>query len=355
MNTQAIDQLVHKINKMATGPIRIMEVCGTHTHAIARLGIKDILSPHIELISGPGCPVCVTAQDYIDSCIGLLDKPRIMVASFGDMARVRGSKESLWEKKSQGKRVELIYSPEDVIKLASDNKEWDIVFAGVGFETTAPLIACTIKRAKDLGLSNLFFFTALKRMSPIIDMIMNHDRTKVDGVICPGNVAVITGEEPFRLITHKYNTPAVICGFEAMDIISSIYILMKQISGDRPLCFINNYPSCVNREGNKVAKQIIEEVFEVQDTLWRGIGRVPGSALVMREEYASWDAAKRWHIQEEKNHIPSQCACHEILLGIKTPQECPSFGKACTPDQPIGPCMVSGEGACAAHYHYRRL
>lgn len=338
---------------MATFKIRIMEICGTHTHAIAKLGIRNLLSSNIEFISGPGCPVCVSDESYIDSCISLLENPDVIIATFGDMLRVKGSKKSLQDIKSEGRRIKVIYCPEEVIALAKENITKDIIFASVGFETTAPTIALVIKMAKSMNIRNLFFLTSLKRMEPIINLIMDHPNVKVDGVICPGHVAVITGVSPFVDITYKYGIPAVISGFEAMDILEGVYILVKQIKGYNPTQFVNNYSRYVNKKGNQKAIEVINQVFQVSNAVWRGIGTISDSGLVLKKEYKQWDATQKWNINKVGDRVKVDCQCTEILMGIKTPNECIKFGTSCTPNHPLGPCMISGEGTCAAYYYYR--
>lgn len=353
LNKEIIKKLIDNINKEVNSKIKIMEICGTHTHAIAKLGIKSLIDPNIELISGPGCPVCVSDESYIDGCIELLNNHNVIIATFGDMIRVKGTQASLWDKKSEGKRVEIIYSPEDVLVLAKENKDYNIVFACVGFETTAPLIGCIVKTAKEKKIQNLFFFTALKRMEPVIHLMFNDVQLDVDGIICPGHVATITGIQPFQVITQKYGIPAVICGFEAMDIITGIHILVEQITGKKPVECINNYGRCVHKEGNDIAKQIIKEVFKTSDVMWRGIGLIKDSALVLRGEYEYLDVQKRWGMQLKSN-LKKECPCRDILLGIKSPGQCMQFGRNCTPDHPLGPCMVSGEGSCATYYEFNQ-
>jgi len=351
---QLIAKAVEKINESISNDIRIMEVCGTHTHQIARFGIKKLLSPKIHLVSGPGCPVCVTEPSYIDSLITLLRSEDVNVVTFGDLLRVQGSFGSLEEQMTLGKKVITVYSPEDVISLAKSRKSDIFVFAAVGFETTAPLYAALIKIAQKEEIDNLFLFTSLKRMEPAIRFILGETNVIVDGMLCPGHVAAITGTAPFLPITTEYNIPAVICGFEAMDIITSISILCSQIAGETSVQFINAYKRCVSNSGNIVALKLMNEVFKISDANWRGIGKLKESAFILNKSYEEYDAIKRWGINIESaiNNIPNKCECGKVLIGEITPDMCGSFGCQCTPEHPIGPCMISSEGACAAYYRY---
>lgn len=332
--------------------IRIMEVCGTHTHSVARYGIRNIIPKRVKLLSGPGCPVCVTEEAYIDTAIDLLMRENVIIVTFGDMLKVRGTHLSLSEVKSDN--VYTVYSPEAAVTLATNNKDKTVVFLAVGFETTAPLIAATIKKAYENGVSNLFFLTSLKRMEPVLRLILEDKRNRIDGIICPGHVATVIGSEAFAFITDEFRIPAAICGFGAEDITYCIYHLLGQISGIKPVSFTNLYERYVSSSGNKLARQYLEEVFETANGNWRGIGQIASSALVINEKYKGLDACCNFGIAEKIQDNPTACRCSEIILGIKNPNECNYFGKSCTPDNPLGPCMVSSEGACAAYYKYRR-
>ncbi len=345
---------VAQINESVKSDIRIMEVCGTHTHQITRFGIRKLLTPKIHLVSGPGCPVCVTEPGYIDALIALLTQKNVVVATFGDLLRVRGSSGSLEEQKVAGKKVITVYSPEDVLALAKSHKEENFVFAAVGFETTAPLYAALIQMARKEGIQNLFLLTSLKRMEPAIRFILWDSKVNIDGMLCPGHVAVITGIGPFLPITVKYHIPAVICGFESMDIIFSISILCRQIAGENPIQFMNTYRRCVSDDGNPAALHLIKEVFRISDVSWRGIGWIKDSALTLNSRYEEYDAFKRFGLEMESTPaiFLDGCECGKILIGEKTPNMCVNFGCLCTPDHPLGPCMTSSEGACAAYYRY---
>jgi hydrogenase expression/formation protein HypD len=349
-----IGETVAQVNKSLKSDIRIMEVCGTHTHQIARFGIRKLLVPKIHLVSGPGCPVCVTESGYIDALITLLMHENVTIATFGDLLRVRGASDSLEEQKSLGRKVITVYSPEDVLNLAKRNTDQNIVFAAVGFETTAPLYAALIQTSQKENIHNLFFLTSLKRMEPAIRFILGKSGVHIDGMICPGHVAAITGISPFLPVTIEYHIPAVICGFEAMDLIASISILCRQITGEIPIQFMNTYKRCVSDAGNSAALRLMSEVFRISDVNWRGIGIIRDSALILNHSYEEYDASKRFGLKIESvpAAFPDRCECSKVLIGEETPDMCVNFGSLCTPDHPIGPCMISSEGACAAYYGF---
>jgi len=348
-----IEKMVAQINESVKSDIRIMEVCGTHTHQIARFGIRKLITPKIHLVSGPGCPVCVTEPGYIDALIALLKHENVTVATFGDLLRVRGSSGSLEEQKSLGQKVITVYSPEDVLDLAKRGTDQNIVFAAVGFETTAPLYAALIQTARKEKIRNLFLLTSLKRMEPAIRFILGESGVHIDGMLCPGHVAAITGIGPF-LPTAEYHIPAVICGFEAMDLIASIGILCGQITGERPVQLINTYKRCVSNAGNPVALRLMNEVFGISDVSWRGIGIIRDSALILNHSHEEFDASRRFGLKMESAPaaFPGGCECGKVLIGEKTPDMCKNFGCLCTPDHPIGPCMISSEGACAVYHRF---
>nr|WP_304509937.1 hydrogenase formation protein HypD [Anaerotignum sp.] len=331
-----------------------MEVCGTHTQAISKSGLRYILPDYVKLLSGPGCPVCVTHEAYIDGAINLLSHDNVILATFGDMLKVKGAFSSLSEKKSKD-NVITVYSPEDAVTLARKRPEKKVVFLAVGFETTAPIIAATIKDVYENGPENLFFLTALKRMDPILRFILSDDRNKIDGLICPGHVASVLGGDAFRFVTEEFQIPAVICGFEAENVKKGVYNLLDQIEGRSSVSFINLYRGCVSKSGNKLAKAFMGEIFQREDGYWRGIGKVSNSALVLKGKYKRLDAKNEFNISEETKVRPSPCQCSEIILGLKAPYECKQFGIYCTPENPMGPCMISSEGACSAHYKYGRV
>lgn len=352
MNISLIQKMINEVNECITQPIRIMEVCGTHTQAVLQHGITTLLDSNIKLLSGPGCPVCVTDSRDIDGIIELGTTYNVMIITFGDMVRVQGSKESLSDLREKGKKVQILYNPLDIIKVAENNKEKNVVFFGVGFETTAPLIAATIKIAKDRNLENLFFYLSLKRMKPILQLILKDPMNRPHGMICPGHVATITGGEYFHFIVDEYQVPAVICGFEPEDIITSIYCITMQNQKKNKLQFENLYKRCVKDIGNLKAKALLKDVFITQDAYWRGIGRIADSGFALSTEYERFDAAKVFSINTNNKTKESFCLCTEIILGEKMPADCPYFKKKCHPGSPMGPCMVSTEGTCFIYFSY---
>ncbi|WP_019227190.1 hydrogenase formation protein HypD [Sedimentibacter sp. B4] len=355
MDKKIIKRLIDEINFMTTQTqeIKIMEVCGTHTKNIAMSGIKSLLPPNIKLISGPGCPVCVSEESYIDNAIEILRKYNVIIASFGDMIRVSGTNGNLLDEKAKGEDIRIIYSPLELIEMAEQIKNKNIVFLGVGFETTAPVIALTIKKAAERKINNLFFLTSLKLMPPILHYIMGQTINNIDGFICPGHVASVTGSEYFRFIEEEYYLPAAVCGFEAEDILIGIHNLVKQITQKENKKLNNLYTRCVKSNGNPIAKKLINEVFKVSDGEWRGIGIVKGSSLNINENYKKYDALNAFKIENKSFKINTNCQCKEVLLGNKIPKECNLFGKICNPFKPYGPCMVSSEGTCFIAYRYK--
>ncbi len=345
---------MNELSRPEQKTIRIMEVCGTHTHSISKSGIRYLLPKHIKLLSGPGCPVCVTNESYIDMAINLLSHENIILATFGDMLRVKGTYSSLAETKTSN-NVITVYSPVDAISLAIKNIDKIIVFLAVGFETTAPIIAAAIKNVYENGPENLFFLTALKRMEPVLRLILSNDRKRIDGLICPGHVAAVLGSDAFRFVTEEFQIPAVVCGFEAGNIKQAIFDLIEQIEGIKPVAFSNLYECCVSPLGNRKAQEFINEVFDTGDGYWRGIGEISNSALIINEKFKKLDVKLKFNISERAVLKPNFCRCSEIILGIKAPYECKLFGVSCTPDNPLGPCMISSEGACSAHYKYGRF
>lgn len=354
MNISLMQKMISEINEVISEPIRIMEVCGTHTQAVLQHGMTTVLDSLIKLLSGPGCPVCVTDTRSIDDVIELATIHNLMIFTFGDMVKVQGSKESLADLKARRNRtVNILYNPFDVISVAKRNKEKNVVFFGVGFETTAPLIAATIKAAKEQNLQNLFFYLSLKRMKPILQLILKDPIKRPHGIICPGHVAAITGADYFRFIVDEYQVPAVICGFEAQDIISGIYCLTMQNQKKNTLQFENLYKRCVKSTGNLKAKELLNEIFIIQDAYWRGIGMITDSGFGLSKAYEQFDALKIFSINTNKKIEERCCLCTEIILGQKMPKDCPLFKNMCNPKSPMGPCMVSMEGACFIHYSHR--
>jgi hydrogenase expression/formation protein HypD len=344
-------QLAEKIRQTSRRPIRLMEVCGTHTVSIFRSGIRSILPKTIALVSGPGCPVCVTDQAEIDAFVELVRQPGVTVATFGDLMRVPGSASSLQREKAEGRDVRIVYSTMDALAIARKNPDRQVVFLGVGFETTAPTVAAAIAAAAGLNLTNFSVISAHKLVPPALEALMAMDEVRVDGFILPGHVSVIIGLDAYRPFFERHRIPCVVAGFEPADILQAVAMLVEQVEADRP-ALENAYPRAVSPGGNPKARRVLEEVFEPADACWRGIGLIAASGLQIREAYAGFDAQRRFSLQLPEARTPKGCACGEILTGKKTPPECPLFRKACTPLEPVGPCMVSSEGTCAAFYKY---
>ena len=344
--------LIDSIGKLA--PVQgatLMEVCGTHTVAIARNGIRNLMPESVRLASGPGCPVCVTSNKDIDTVIALTRVPNVTIATFGDMTRVPGSTSSLLKEQASGRSVQIVYSPLDAIALAQQQPERQIVFVGVGFETTTPLVAMAIKRAAALDLKNFSVFAAHKNMPGALEAIINDPRLSVDALILPGHVSTIIGVEPYRFLAEKYGIPGVITGFEPVDVLQGIAKIMCQLHEGRADIEIA-YARGVMPQGNPVALAAIDEVFETCPATWRGLGEIPGSGYRIRERFARFDAVRRFAPSVEPTQDPKGCRCGDVLRGIMAPDECPLFRTVCTPENPVGPCMVSSEGSCAAYYRY---
>lgn len=344
--------LVESIAKLAPkSGATLMEVCGTHTVAIARNGIRTLMPEGVKLSSGPGCPVCVTSNHDIDKVIALSRVPGVVIATFGDMTRVPGSTSSLLAEQAAGRNIQIVYSPLDALKLAKQNPDLQVVFVGVGFETTTPLVAMAIKRAKEAGLQNFSVYGAHKNMPGALEAIVSDPDLKVDALILPGHVSTIIGVEPYRFLAEKYGIPGVITGFEPNDVLQGIAMIMRQLHEGRAEIEIA-YTRGVMPEGNPVALAAIDEVFETTTATWRGLGQIPGSGYKIREEFAEFDAMRRFQPEVEPTQENAGCRCGDVLRGIMPPSDCPLFRKVCTPENPVGPCMVSSEGSCAAYYRY---
>lgn len=333
------------------GGATLMEVCGTHTVAIARNGIRALMPEGVRLASGPGCPVCVTSNHDLDKVIALSRIPNVIIATFGDMTRVPGSTSSLLAEQAAGRDVRIVYSPLDALRIAQENPDREVVFVGVGFETTTPLVAMAVKRAKAAGLGNFSVYGAHKNMPGALEAIINDPQLKVDALILPGHVSTIIGVEPYRFLAKRYGIPGVITGFEPVDVLQGIAMIMRQLHEGRADIEIA-YARGVMEEGNPVALAAIEEVFETCPAAWRGLGEIAGSGYRVREEFAEFDAMRRFAPAVEDTVEHKGCRCGEVLRGIMSPNECPLFRTVCTPENPVGPCMVSSEGSCAAYYRY---
>lgn len=345
--------LIEAINSAEPGrEIKLMEVCGTHTVSIAKNGLRGVMPEWLTLLSGPGCPVCVTANHDIDTAIAIAQRPDVTLTTFGDMMKVPGSYSSLTREKAEGRDVRIVYSPLDALALAAKEPERQVVFVAVGFETTVPLIAAAILRAQEAGLTNFSVFSSHKTVPAALGALVNDPDVKVDAFILPGHVSTIIGLEPYRFLAEEYHVPGVISGFEPIDILQAIWMLVQQIMEGRAEIEIG-YRRGVEPEGNVTAQHMVEQVFQPCDADWRGIGVIPGTGLELREEYAAFDATKRFGTIDvpEPKEIKG-CQCGDVLRGIVLPFECKLFARACTPEHPVGPCMVSSEGSCAAYYRY---
>ncbi|BAY44974.1 hydrogenase expression/formation protein HypD [Scytonema sp. HK-05] len=347
---RAIEQLCQQLEK----PIKIMEVCGGHTHSIFKYGIEDVLPEAIELIHGPGCPVCVMPKGRLDDAISISQNPNVIFTTFGDAMRVPGSTTSLLQAKAQGADIRMVYSPLDSLQIAKDNPAQEVVFFALGFETTAPSTALTILQAESEKIHNFSMFCNHVLVIPALEALLDNPDLQLDGFIGPGHVSMVIGTEPYQFISQQYQKPIVISGFEPLDIIQSVWMLLQQIVEKR--CEVENqYNRLVEEAGNSVAIAAMNQVFEVRETFeWRGLDEIPNSAFKMRAEYAEFDAEVKFTVPNLKVADHKACQCGEILKGVLKPWQCKVFGTACTPETPIGTCMVSSEGACAAYYKYGR-
>ncbi len=352
-NKDLILEAVEAIRNISVKPITLMEVCGGHTMSIHKFGIPSLLPDNIKLLSGPGCPVCVTSRHFIDSAAACAGEKDIILTTLGDLIRVPGTETSLYSEKSKGRDIRIVYSVLDALKIAGKNPDKKIVFPGIGFETTAPLSAAAIMDAKKSGLKNFYILSAHKVMPPVMTALID-EGVKINGYICPGHVSIITGTGIYKPIVDNYGLGCVVGGFEPLDIIQSIYMLVKQFENNKP-ALENQYTRAVAPEGNLKAQEMIRRVFRTSPDWWRGIGTIPESGLILTEEFKEFDALQLFDPPEMINSETDRgCICGEILKGLKTPAECPLFGKICTPVDPVGACMVSGEGSCAAWYRYGR-
>ncbi len=351
-NLKIAEKLYRLINEEAEGlrQVNFMEVCGTHTMSVERFGIRRMLPENIKLISGPGCPVCVTPKNYIDKAIGLTGLEDVIIFSFGDMLKVPGTHSSLLKKKSSGK-VKIVYSALDAVESAEKNQDKKIVFLGIGFETTVPTVAASIKYAKKKKLKNFFVYSGHKVMPPAMRLLAEDKEVNIKGFLCPAHVSAIIGIKSYADICEKYNIPCVIAGFEPLDVLQSILMLVRQVKSENSEVE-NQYNRVVKASGNVRALRLIEEVFSIKDSEWRGIGVIPKSGLILSKRYAGFDIEKNMDLPEPETSIDRGCICGNVLKGIKTPPDCKLFSKKCNPDNPYGACMVSSEGACAAYYKY---
>ena len=351
-----VRKLLAAIEALPLGETRLMEVCGTHTMAIAKSGIRSMLPEKVKLLSGPGCPVCVTPPQVIDAVLELAMDPEITIATYGDMVRVPGSRpgDSLQRRRALGAKLLVVYSPVDAVEYAKENPDREVVFLGVGFETTAPGTAAAVLTAKEEKVKNFSVLSMLKTVEPALRALMKTEDFKVQGFLCPGHVGTVIGEKGFAFLPEEYQMPAVIAGFEPEDILLSVYLLLRQIAEGRPRVE-NQYKRAVSPEGNVLAQNMIGRCLEPRADLWRGLGRIENSGLGFRAEFSDFDAEKKFSIRYGEETGPSACRCGDVICGRISPSRCPMFGKRCTPEDPVGPCMVSSEGACAAAYKYQSV
>ena len=355
-NVSLARKLTAKIKDIATRQeINFMEVCGTHTQSFCRFGLNKMLPPNVRLIAGPGCPVCVSSQEYIDNAITLSKQKDTIIVTFGDMLRIPGSLTTLEKEKAKYGNVRVVYSALEAVNVAKRNPGKKVIFLAVGFETTAPTIALSIIAAKEENLNNLFFFSSLKLIPPAMGYLLKDERLKLNGFLCPGHVSCIIGTKPYEFIPEKYDIGCCISGFEPLDILEGIYMLLRQIKENKPKVE-NQYSRVVTRSGNLKAQKIIAKVFNASDAYWRGLGRIADSGLKIKEPFRKFDIETIFSVAEKGKVVgekQKKCRCADILKGLISPSDCPLFYKACSPDNPIGPCMVSTEGACNAYYKYR--
>jgi hydrogenase expression/formation protein HypD len=333
--------------------VSIMEVCGTHTTEYFRTGVKDLFPAGLRLVDGPGCPVCVTPNEFLDRAIAVGKESGVVITTFGDMMKVPSSYSSLSAEKAGGMKVEVIYSPMDAVELAEKNPEKEVVFLSVGFETTAPAEAVSVIEAKKRNIKNYSILPGNKLTTPAVKALLDAREAKIDGFILPGHVSAVIGADAWKFIAEEYGKPCVVAGFEDHDLIRGTLTLLHLIKKHDNI-LINEYKRVVRDRGNEKAQEIMFSVFHQGDSLWRGIGLIPGSGLFLKDEFADFDASKKFNVTVPPAKAAKGCRCGELLRGLILPEECQLFGKACVPEKPVGPCMVSSEGPCAAYYKYGR-
>lgn len=353
--SKVIEKAERVANHLGHRPV-LMEVCGTHTVALSRSGLRDRLREVIELRSGPGCPVCVTAVEDLDRMIALSQFPKVMIVTFGDMVRVPGSMSSLEKERARGAEVRMIYSPLEAIELAKAYPDREIILIGVGFETTAPLIGICIEDADQYHLTNFSILSLHKRVQPALRNLLEDLEFSVDGLILPGHVCAIEGRQAYNFIAKDYEMPAVVTGFESLDMMGSIFILLEMLEKSLPQV-VNGYTRVVKEEGNIKAQRMIRNYFNRGGAIWRGLGFISDSGLTIKEKYGNYDANRKFSVKTSQPQIPKGCCCGDLMKGKMMPYQCPLLGTCCTPTAPVGPCMVSSEGPCGAYYlyeHYNR-
>ena len=349
----AVRRLRQALTAVTTRPWTIMEVCGGQTHTIVRYGIDRLLPPEIELVHGPGCPVCVTPLELIDKAVAIAARPEVIFCSFGDMLRVPGSRSDLFAVKAAGGDIRVVYSPLDCLRVAEQNPGRTVVFFAVGFETTAPANAMAVWQAKRRGLTNFAVLVSHVLVPPAMTAILSEPRNRVQGFLAAGHVCTVMGYDEYEPLAERFRVPIVVTGFEPLDLLEGVYRCVCRLESGRS-GVENQYARAVRREGNPSARRLLAEVFEVTDRKWRGIGTIPQSGYRLAPAYAEFDAETRFAVEEVQTNESSLCISGLILQGLKKPHECPAFGKSCTPENPLGATMVSSEGACAAYYHYGR-
>jgi len=355
MNSAEAAELIGEIDALCTprGRVQLMEVCGTHTVSLFRTGVKSLLPESLRLVSGPGCPVCVTSQGYLDTACDLAQRPDTIVCTYGDMVRVPGSRGSLADVRGRGGRVVIIYSARDAIRIAAENPAKRVVFLAVGFETTTPPTAATILEAERRGVTNLSILPGHKLVISAMTALLAAGEVPIDGFLCPGHVSIIIGTEAYEPIASEFGKPCVVAGFEPAQMLLGVLWLARQVAAGEAKVE-NVYPVAVKAEGNAVARDCIDQVFTPADATWRAMGTIPQSGLELREPYQHFDARRVFGVEFGPDGCPTGCRCGDVIQGKTTPAQCPHFATACTPIQPIGPCMVSSEGTCAAWYKYNR-
>lgn len=348
-------RLAEQIAGLTDRPLKIMEVCGGHTHTIFKYGIEDLLPENITMIHGPGCPVCVIPLGRVDDAISIAERPGVIFTTFGDAMRVPGSRTSLLDAKATGADVRMVYSPLDALKIAKKNPDKQVVWLALGFETTAPSTAMTVLQAEKEGVENFSAFCNHITIVPALKALLDSPDLQLDGFLGPGHVSTVIGTRPYEFVPAVYGKPVAVSGFEPLDILQSVYMIVRQVIEGRAEVE-NQYARCITREGNRRALEVLFEVFEPRDYFeWRGLGSIAHSGMKLRRKYAAFDAELKFDVPGLRIADPKACQCGEILKGVKRPWECKVFGTACTPETPIGSCMVSSEGACAAYYNFGRL
>lgn len=351
---ETAQQYLGALARLVSRDWSIMEVCGGQTHTIIKYGIDQLIPEQISIIHGPGCPVCVTPIEQLDKAIAIGQKENVIFCSFGDMIRVPGSKTDLLSIKASGADVRIVYSPSDAIQIAQKNPDKEVVFFAIGFETTAAVNAMAVYQAKKLNLKNFSVLVSQVMVPPAIETIMSSPQNRVQGFLAAGHVCTVMGYHEYEPLAQKYQIPIVVTGFEPLDILQGIYMLVDMLENGR-VGVENQYKRSVVREGNIPAQKIIQQVFEVRDRQWRGLGTLPQSGLYLRDDFCEFEAEERFWVQQIQAKEPEKCRSGEVLQGIIKPDECPAFAVECTPDNPLGAPMVSGEGACAAYYKYRSV